>query len=166
MTEILGLSIRDFVQLLKTPKKLMFSKRTFKCLNFFYEDCFRFLIFFQWKMIFRNVEGNREFQGRQFYCWRWPIYFYVGFTMILGDNLHCGFSQQHQTGKSQLVISILHACRISISIICSWLPIKMSRGDLRRIYVKIMECSMMSRGFKYFITSVHLAFFTLHASNQ
>ena len=106
-------------------------------------------------MIFRNIEGNREFQGRQFYCWRWPIYFDIGFTIILGDNLHCGFSQQHQTGKFQLVISILHACRISISIVSSSLPIKISRGDLRRIYTRNMECSMMSRGFKYFITSVH-----------
>ena len=80
--------------------------------------------------------------------------------MILGDNLHCGFSLQHQTGKFQLVISILlHECRMSISIISTSLPIKILRGDLRRIYMKNMECSMMIRGFKYFITSVHASIF-------
>ena len=79
--------------------------------------------------------------------------------MILGDNLHCGFSQQHETGKFQLVISILHAWRISISIISSSLSIKISRGGLCRINMKNMECSMMSRGFKYFITTVHTSIF-------
>ena len=47
---------------------------------------------------------------------------------------------------------------MSISIISTSLPIKIPRGDLRRI-MKNMECSMMIRGFKYFITSVHASIF-------
>ena len=57
------------------------------------------------------------------------------------------------------MISILYACRISISTVSTTLLIKTSRDDLHRIYMKNMECSMMSRGFKYFVTSVHARIF-------
>ena len=61
------------------------------------------------------------------------------------------------------MISILYACRISISTVSTTLLIKTSRDDLHRIYMKNMEWSMMSRGFKYFVTSVHARFFLYHA---
>ena len=58
------------------------------------------------------------------------------------------------------LFSYIHIiCKISISTVSSALLIKIPRDKARKIYMKNMECSMMSRGFKYVVTSVHARIF-------